>query len=172
MEPLQSRVVLTDARGKVNLNHAPEIPVRFLCELTQFDPDLFVLWSPTRGRYFIHQCIEHTLSGTPVSCGHTQLCRSSYVLVAQDVDGTMVPLNERVINTLRQMRATSESFGGQTERGLQSYKNFSDGLDRKMAEDRENKLQDVMQYSRKDNRLVWNKLWALASTHLFSKPNK
>src|SRR5689334_4770093 len=116
MKGVLSRVVLTDAHGNVDTTSAPSIPDQFLRDLRAFDKDLFVLWSPTRQRYFVHQCTEHCPQGVPINQGHTQLCRSIYVLVVADADGDMVPFNDRVMNTLREMRANSEKFGGETSR--------------------------------------------------------
>lgn len=172
MDGVISRVVLTDAKGNVDTSQAPSIPAEFLRNLKSFDTDLFVLWSPIRQRYFIHQCTEHVTQGVPVNNGHSQLCRSSYVLACQDVDGAMVPLNDRVLNTLRKMRATSETFGGQTERGLQNYKQYSRNVGKEIEEKRETDLQDTVKHAHKSNRITWNKLWALAERHLFTSPNK
>lgn len=171
MQPGLSRVVLTDAQGNVDLSAAPSIPDLFLKSLQAFDKDLFVMWSPTRERYLVHQCVEHCPNGEKINCGHTQLCRSIYVVICQDKDGVMVPLNERVITTLREMRTESEKFGGETERGLQNYRQFSSGLDKELEEKRELAVKDLYAHNRKFNRITFNRL-GLMYQHLFTTPNK
>lgn len=168
---VQNRVLLTDANGNIDNSREPTIPASFLTWLKGFDKDLFVLWSPTRQRHLIHMCVEHVVDGPLINQGHTHLCRSVYVLIAQDRDGTMVPLNDRVKEQLQKMRANSEAFGGQTEQGLNNFKAYSNYIDRQMAEKREENLQDVVAHNRKDKRVQFNKL-KLLMDHLFTKPNK
>jgi hypothetical protein len=171
MQPSSARLVLTDAKGNVDLSQAPSIPDLFLKSLLAFDKDLFVLWSPTRQRYLVHQCVEHNATGAKINQGHTQLCRSVYVVICQDKDGVVVPLNERVLSTLREMRAESERFGGDTERGLKNYLQHSNNVDHELESKRESAVKDLYAHNQKFNRISFNRL-GLMYQHLFTAPNK
>jgi hypothetical protein len=168
-----SRLVdLVDARGEKIATPPPAIPGEFLQTLRAFDADLFVLWSPTRERYLIHQCTQHVLEGPKINNGHTQLCRSVYVVICQDRDGFMLPLNDRVMSTLREMRAHSESYGGQTPQGLANFRRHTAGLDREIESKRDAKMRDNLAHNRKWHRVQFNKLHTMFQQFMGGPPNK
>lgn len=121
-------------------SETPSFPEAFNRKLQELDPDLWVVWHhpPTwpatrSGVWKIEQCIKHNGgyrgNGKPE---HTHVCQRIYVLMVQDEDGTPQPLGEHVLNKLREMRANSESFGGQTPRGLQNFIRNSNNIDQEL----------------------------------------
>lgn len=158
----------------------PSRPTIFEERLQAFDKDLLVIWHrpPTQprhkpGRWKIEQCIEH-LSGLTKENGmpeHTHVCRRIYVMMVQDDEGTALPLGEHVIEKLRAMRAYSESFGGETERGLKNFIHHSNNLDKEMEQKREISREDITQHNRKFNRVSFNRAWNMIERHNL-EPNK
>lgn len=148
----------------------PSLPTEFQRRLTAFDKDLIVVWhkspySKKPGRWKIEQCIQHN------GVEHSHLCRRTYVMMVEDSEHTPLPLGDHVFQKLGEMRQNSESYGGQTERGLKNFLQASDGLDQKLAEKREADAVEVVRLSAKDNRLAWNRVWQLIERHDL-RPNR
>lgn len=155
-------------------DQTPSRPTDFEAKLQAFDKDLLIVWHkpPTEkrhkpGRWKIEQCIQH-LSGLTE---HTHVCRRIYVMMVQDDDGSALPLGEHVFEKLRAMRAYSESFGGQTERGLRNFIHHSNNIDQAMEQKREVAREDIQQHNRKFNRVSLNRAWNMIGQHNL-EPNK
>lgn len=156
----------------------PSFPEDFNRKLQNFDPDLWITWhypphvKNKPGRWKIEMCTRHSgetwPSGTPK---HSHLCDRTYVAMVQDDDGTPLPLGEHVISKLQAMRAYSESFGGQTERGRENFIRHSNGLDADLAAKREAASEDVKTHNSRFNRRQLKRLADLVARHDM-RPNK
>lgn len=150
----------------------PSFPVEFNRRLQAFDKDLYIVWHQppfTRkpGRWKIEMCTRHHGG----SREHSHLCHRVYVMMCQDNEGTPVPLGDWVLDKLREMRANSEMYGGQTERGLKNFILASNSIDQALEEKRESGRQDVIAHNRKFNRNQFNKLYDLIERHDM-RPNR
>lgn len=152
----------------------PTFPEEFQRRLQSFDKDLLLMWHKPphwprerRGVWKVEQCVEHRPAGGP----HDHLCRRIYVLMCQDEDGTPKPLGEWIFEKLREMRANSESFGGETPRGLRNFVEHSNNIDAELALKCELASQDMIAYNQKDKRIQINKLYNLIERHDM-RPNK
>jgi len=158
----------------------PAHPEEFERKLQAYDKDLLVVWHkpPTwkrsrPGVWKIEMCVAHH-SGLSHSDGrpkHTHVCQRSYVMMVQDEQGTPLPLGDHVIEKLRSMRAYSESFGGQTERGLKNFIQHSDAIDAELENKRAVAREDIMQHNRRFNRVTLNRAYNLLEQHDL-RPNK
>jgi len=158
----------------------PTPPEEFERKLQQYDRDLIVAWHkpPTwkrsrPGVWKIEQCVRH-LSGLLHPDGrpkHTHVCQRSYVMLVTDEQGSPLPLGEHVIEKLRAMRAYSESFGGETERGLKNFIRNSDAIDAELENRRAVAAEGIMQHNRKYNRVTLNRAYNLLERHDL-RPNK
>jgi hypothetical protein len=88
-------------------SEGPAIPESFVAQLRQYDPTLLVAWNGIRKRFVIEKCDQH-LSGVEA---HTHLCRRSFVVMAQDDDGVMMPLGDRVMDKIRAADVTNAGYG-------------------------------------------------------------
>lgn len=141
-------------------DQTPTHPAEFERKLQAFDQDLAVVWhkpphwrQSRSGVWKIEQCVGH-LSGEFHADGrpkHTHLCMRAYVTCVQDEDGTPMPLGDHVFEKLRMMRANSESFGGETERGLSNWIRQSRAIDDELESKRAREREDVMAYNQKFN---------------------
>lgn len=91
--------------------------------------------------------------------------------MAQDEDGTPMPLGEWVFAKLRQMRANWERLGGDTERGVRNALAESDRIEQELESKREADREDMIRYNRKDKRVQINRLVNLVEQHDM-RPNK
>lgn len=167
-------IILTDA------DNAPSQPSDFERRLQTFDKDLLILWhkpphwkKSRPGVWKIEQCIEH-LSGKFRASGmpeHTHVCRRIYVTVVQDEDGTPMPLGDHVLDKLKAMRANSESFGGETARGLTNFIRHSESIDQELESKRAAAREDTMRHNRKFNRRQINQAFDLIQRHDM-RPNR
>lgn len=140
----------------------------FIQRLLSFDKDLTVGWNKLKNRWVIEQCIEHHGG---YGSRHSYLCRRAYVWLVQDEDGDMMPLCERVMSKLREMRAYSESFGGQTERGLRNFKQYTDSVETELRAERERKMHAVMQEAARDGKRQLEQVRHLMQQHDM-RPNR
>ena len=156
---------------------SPSFPEDFNRRLQAFDKDLWITWhkSPASrkpGCWKIEMCVEHNgryrVNAMPE---HDHLCRRIYVMMVQDEEGTPMPLGDHVFAKLGEMRANCDSFGGPTERGLKNFKQYSDSLDKELAEKRERESRDLMDYNRRDHRVQLNTFWNLIERHDM-RPNR
>jgi hypothetical protein len=92
-------------------------------------------------------------------------------MMVTDEQGTPLPLGEHVIEKLRAMRAYSESFGGQTERGLKNFIHHSDAVDAELENQRAVAREDIMRHNRRFNRVTLNRAYNLLERHDL-RPNK
>ena len=155
----------------------PSFPEDFNRRLQSFDRDLWITWhkspfSNKPGRWKIEMCVRHNggfrANGAPE---HSHVCNRTYVTMVEDEEGTPLPLGEHVLDKLREMRANSESYGGQTERGLRNFVRASDNLDQELEAKREMAREDIKRYNRKDKRVQVNRLMHLIEQHDL-RPNK
>lgn len=155
----------------------PSFPEDFNRRLQQFDKDLVLRWhkppfSQKPGRWQILMCTQHFEGSWPDGRPkHSHVCRVTYVMMVQDDEGTPLPLGEHVFAKLGEMRANSESYGGQTERGLQNFIRASNNLDEELKQKRESASEDVKRYNRKYHRVQVNKVVHLIEQHDL-RPNK
>lgn len=159
----------------------PSHPEDFERKLQAFDKDLIIVWHrPDHlkkrrrpGMWKIEQCTRH-LSGLHHADGrpkHSHVCARVYVTMVQDEQGSPIPLGEHVINKLREMRANSEAYGGQTERGLRNFIYTSNEIDRLMEAKREAARQDIISHNQRFNRRHFNDFYNLVERHDM-RPNK
>lgn len=158
----------------------PSFPEDFQRKLQAYDRDLLVIWHRPpfwprhrRGVWKVERCIQHhgkgfDFSGLPL---HDHTCNRVYILMAQDADGTPMPLGEWVFEKLREMRHNWEAAGGDTERGVRNAIAESDRIEQEMTAKREAAAEDVKRYNRKDKRIQINKLMHLIDQHDL-RPNK
>lgn len=95
----------------------------------------------------------------------------TYVLMVQDDEDTPLPLGEHVIQKLQAMRAYTESFGGQTERGRENFIRHSNNIDQELAEKRDAKAEDVKTHNSRFNRRQLQRMADLVARHDM-RPNK
>lgn len=157
----------------------PSFPEDFNRRLQAFDKDLIVAWHlPPHmrrkpGRWKIEMCVQHHAAelwadGRPK---HSHLCQRIYVWMVQDDEGTPLPLGDHVLDKLREMRANSERFGGQTERGLRNFREHSKNIDAELEAKRQAASADMLAHNRRDKRAQFNKLMTLIERHDM-RPNK
>lgn len=157
----------------------PNFPEEFQRKLQDFDRDLLITWHrpphwprSRRGVWKVERCgIHHggfDMSGRPK---HTHVCERLYVLMAQDEEGTPMPLGEWVFEKLRGMRQEWERLGGDTERGVRNALAESDRIEQGMEAKREAARQDVKEYNRKFNKVQINRVVDLVDTHDM-RPNR
>ncbi len=168
------------ARGIIVLGEqTPTFPTDFQRKLQAFDKDLLLTWHRPpdwprhrRGVWKIEMCVRHNGmfrgDGYPE---HNHVCDRRYVMMCQDDEGTPKPLGEWVFEQLGKMRANSERYGGQTERGLRNFIQESNNIDEALAAKREATMEDVKQHNRKDKRVQFNKLMHMIEQHDL-RPNK
>ncbi len=101
VEPI-NRILMPGQTGE-----APAVPDAFRERLRQIDPDLCVAWNSVKKRFVIEQCVKH-LSGT---AEHSYLCDRLYVCMAQDEDGCMLPLGEKVIERIKARDVSRVGYG-------------------------------------------------------------
>ncbi len=162
-------------------DETPSFPEDFARRLRAFDPDLLLWWYkpphwPRKkpGVWQVQMCVRHVAAEAAWPDGHpkhSHVCDRRYVLQCQDEDGTPKPLGEWIFEKLREMRAYSESFGGETERGLKNFIEHSNRMDAELEAKREAERQDVMRHNAADNRVQLNKLWNLIERHDM-RPNR
>jgi hypothetical protein len=75
------------------------------------------------------------------------------------------------LEKLREMRANSESYGGQTERGLRNFIYTSNEIDRIDGRKAPGGAQDIIEHNRKFNRRHFNEFYNLVERHDM-RPNK
>lgn len=167
-------------RGIVVLGEStPTFPQDFQNKLQDFDRDLLIAWHrpphwprSRRGVWKVERCTRHyagyDFSGRPK---HDHTCQRVYVLMAQDEDGTPMPLGEWVFEKLRQMRANWERLGGDTKRGVRNALAESDRIEQELESKREADREDMIRYNRKDKRVQINRLVNLVEQHDM-RPNK
>lgn len=160
-------------------DQTPSFSEDFNRRLQALDQDLIVAWHlPPHmrhkpGRWKIEMCVRHH-PGELWPDGrlkHSHLCDRSYVWMVQDDEGTPLPLGDHVLDKLRAMRAYSESFGGQTERGRRNFIEHSNSIDANLATKREEASADVVEHNRRSNRVQFNKLLQLVERHDM-RPNR
>lgn len=160
-------------------DQTPSFPEDFNRRLQAFDKDLLVAWHlPPHmrhkpGRWKIEMCVQHH-AGELWPDGrikHSHLCQRVYVWMVQDDEGTPLPLGDHVLDKLREMRAYSESFGGQTERGRRNFIEHSNQLDQELAAKREAAAEDVREHNRRFNSPQFNRLMDLVARHDM-RPNR
>lgn len=156
----------------------PDFPEEFNRRLQAFDRDLWIQWHKPpfnpkyAGRWKILMCFEHCGDWWPDGRPkHSHVCRVTYVTMVQDDEGTPLPLGEHVLNKLREMRANSDSYGGQTERGLRNFIQASNNLDEELEQKRDQMREDVKHYNRRYHRIQVNRLIHLVEQHDL-RPNK
>jgi hypothetical protein len=160
-------------------DQTPSHPDSFERQLQAYDRDLVVVWHkpphwPKKkpGVWKIEQCVRHIggfhEDGRPK---HTHVCQRTYVLMVQDDDGTPIPLGEHVIEKLKAMRAYSEKFGGETERGLRNFVKDSNNIDAELEARREAARLDMLAHNRKFNRRQFNQFYNLVERHDM-RPNR
>lgn len=167
-------------RGIVVLGESdPTFPADFQRKLQDFDPELLVSWHrpphwprSRRGVWKVERCTKHwggfDLSGRPK---HSHICERVYVLMAQDADGTPMPLGEWVFEKLREMRQNWERLGGNTERGIRNALAESNAIEQSLEAKREAARQDVKEYNRKFNKVQINQVVDLVDRHDM-RPNR
>lgn len=160
-------------------DQTPSFPEDFNRRLQSLDKDLLVSWHlpphmrQKPGRWKIEMCVQHH-AGALWPDGrikHSHLCQRSYVWMVQDDEGTPMPLGDHVLDKLREMRAYSESFGGQTERGRANFIQDSNRIDAELAAKREEASEDAVDHNRRFNRAQFNKLMQLVERHDM-RPNR
>lgn len=155
----------------------PSFPEDFNRKLQNFDPDLWITWhvspfSKKPGRWKIEMCGRHGGDYWPTGKPkHSHLCDRTYVTMVQDEDGTPIPLGDHVIARLAGMRAYSESFGGQTERGRENFIRYSNDIDAGLAARREAASEDIKKHNSRFNRRQLKRLADLVARHDM-RPNK
>lgn len=90
-------------------HEGPAIPDSFRESLRQYDPNLMVAWNAIKKRFVIEQCVEHLAEGT----AHTHICRRNYVAMAQDDEGTMLPLGDKVMEMIKARDVAQAGYGPQ-----------------------------------------------------------
>lgn len=88
-------------------SEAPAIPDGFREKLRRYDPSLCISWNTFRKRFVIEQCIQHNAAGPE----HTHVCNRIYVCIAQDPDGCMMPLGDRVMNMIAARDVQKAGYG-------------------------------------------------------------
>lgn len=160
----------------------PSHPEDFERRLQAYDKDLVISWHrPDHwkkrrrpGVWKIEQCVRHFgqlhADGRPK---HTHVCSRVYVMMVQDEQGSPMPLGDHVMEKLRMMRTVSESYGGQTERGLKNFVHTSNAIDQALEDKREKARRDVIEHNRtfSGNRRQFNKFFDLIQRHDM-RPNK
>lgn len=160
-------------------DQVPSAPTSFEERLQKYDKDLVLTWhKPPHwkrsrpGVWKVEQCVRHfggmRSNGLPE---HTHVCQRVYVMVIQDEDGTPIPLGDHVIEKLQAMRAYSESFGGQTERGLVNFIRNSDSIDEELASKRAAAAEDLMAHNRRYHRVQMNRIFNMIQQHDM-RPNR
>ena len=157
----------------------PTFPDDFQRRLQDFDKDLLIVWHRPphwprhrRGVWKVEMCTQHhagfNLTGRPI---HDHTCQRSYVLMCQDDEGTPMPLGDWIFTKLGEMRANSESYGGETERGLRNFRAASAALDKELEEKRCAGREEIKRLNTLDHRVQWNRLWNLIERHDM-RPNR
>ena len=156
----------------------PSFPDDFNRRLQAFDRDLWITWHlppnlrQKPGRWKIEMCSRHHADSWPDGRPrHSHLCQRVYVMVVQDEDGTPLPLGEHVLTRLHEMRAYSETFGGETERGRDNFIRHSNTVDEQLAAQREAKSEDIKRHNQRLNRRQLNRMADLVARHDM-RPNK
>lgn len=88
-------------------HEGPAIPESFRESLRQYDPNLIVAWNTIKKRFVIEQCVEHLAEGT----AHTHICRRNYVAIAQDDEGHMLPLGDKVMEMIKARDVLNAGYG-------------------------------------------------------------
>lgn len=179
-----SRAVIYDQRPKpkgiiVLGESEPNFPEDFQRRLQDFDRDLLITWHrpphwprSRRGVWKVERCATHhggfDFQGRPK---HSHVCQRFYVLMAQDEEGTPMPLGEWVFEKLREMRQNWERLGGNTERGVRNALAESDAIEKELEAKREAATRDMIEYNRKDKKRQINQFIDLTDRHDM-RPNK
>jgi hypothetical protein len=93
---------------------APAVPESFRQRLHALDPTLLVRWNqPPKGsrrpaRFMIEQCVRH--HGEAVT-DHSHLCERIYVFQCQNPDGTMMPLDDAVLEEIKKRDVMQSGYG-------------------------------------------------------------
>lgn len=126
-------------------HEGPAIPESFRESLRQYDPNLIVAWNTIKKRFVIEQCVEHLAEGT----AHTHICRRNYVAIAQDDEGVMIPLGDKVIDMIRARDVLNAGYGpGDLEKFIADQKALGTA-----ERERLEKEQDaVLRYGSRHNR--------------------
>jgi len=152
VEPV-NRVVLVGGDSA-----APNVPESFRESLRAYDPDLLVSWNPFKRRFVIEQCVRHY---APTS-EHTHVCQRLYVCMAQDDDGTMIPLGDRVIEMVKAKDTRRAGYGPQD---LARFLRNQREIIQKDREERERKMGEVIREGSRDNRRQLRKALHLIQQH-------
>lgn len=126
-------------------SEGPAIPESFLESLRQYDRSLLVAWNHIRKRFVIEQCTEHYADGN----AHSHLCRRIFVLMAQDDEGVMLPLGDRVMDKIR---AADVSKAGYGPNDLAKFLADQKLVLKKDHDDREAAMADAVRHGSKLNR--------------------
>lgn len=135
-----NRIVLPGQRSQ----EGPAIPESFRAQLRQYDPDLLVAWNHIKKRFVIEQCVQH--AGGPE---HTHVCGRNFVVLAQDDDGVMLPLGDRVMEKIKAADVTRAGYGPEDLAKFLKDQKAVLAADRK---DREQKSRDAVTHGSRFNR--------------------
>lgn len=146
-------------------DQGPAVPNWFRERLRQYDSSLLVSWNRFRRRFVIEQCVEHYPDGKGE---HTHVCRRIYVLLAQDPEGCMMPLGERVLEMIRERDVAKVGYGpDELDRFLADANRVA-----KAAKEENEKAQDeAIRYGTRHNRRQLLKAVHLLQQHNLT-PNK
>ena len=126
-------------------SEGPAIPESFIAQLRQYDSTLLVAWNSIKNRFVIEKCDEHYAEGP----AHSHLCRRSYVLMAQDDEGVMLPLGDHVMDKIRAADVTRAGYGPDD---LAKFLADQKAVLKKDHEDRDKKMRDAVRHGSKLNR--------------------
>lgn len=160
-EPGINRIVLPGQTAP----DGPAVPDWFRERLRQYDSSLLVSWSRLKRRFVIEQCVRHY----PDPAGnHTFTCGRVYVLLAQDPEGAMMPLGERVLEMIRERDVEKAGYG---PHDLTRFLKDQHLIGEKAAAESEKAQQDVIRYGARHNRRQLLKAVHLIQQHNMT-PNK
>lgn len=126
-------------------SEGPAIPDSFRRQLRQYDPSLLVAWNEIKKRFVIEQCVKHLSPGPE----HSHICDRLFVALAQDDEGVMLPLGDKMMDKIKAADVTRAGYGpNDKSRFLADQKKIL-AADR---EDRDRKTDDAFKHGSRFNR--------------------